>query len=201
MRVHTTTDPAVEPVSLNEAKIRLRYALTVGDAYSYDEIDSTLLSAIKDARIIVENDTDRALITQTREYYLDKWPDSDYITIPYPPLQSATVTYRLVDDSGYDNAITLDTDTVTEPGRLVLKPGKSWPDGKLYPDRPIKIVFICGYGDAPEDVPEPLRNAILLKVADADAFRGSLIAGVNVSVIPGRYDSLINHFRIYTRFK
>ncbi|MFA5761213.1 MAG: hypothetical protein WC877_05575 [Dehalococcoidales bacterium] len=201
MRLITETGPATEPISLAEAKIHLRLAATAAEAAAYTTEDTLLTRLIAVARIQTEQEIGRALITQTKEYYLDGWPRGDEIIIPYPPLQSATVTYRLEDDDDYDNTLsTVDTDIVSEPGRIILQPGETWPSGTLYSDKPIKIEFDCGYGDDADDVPETIRQAMLLKLTDLYEHRGQVVIGVAVNKINGAVDSLLASYKIWTEF-
>lgn len=199
MRITTKTAPDVEPVTKAEAKKHLRLATTDAEAAAYTTEDDLLDRLITTARIMTEQQTGRKLITQTLEYYLDEWPDGDEIKLPYPPLQSATVTYRLEDDDDYDNTLsTIDVDIVSQPGRVILQPGESWPSGALYPDKPIKIEFVCGYGDEAADVPESIRSAILLRITDLYEHRGEIVAGVSVGRIEGAIDSLLWPYREWT---
>jgi len=201
MRIVTTTAPVTECVSLEDVKFHLRLATTAAEAAAYTTEDDWLNRNIKSARLQVEHETGRALITQTRTYYLDEWPDKRYIKLPYPRLQSAVVTYRLEDDDDYDNTLsTVDTDIISEPGRVVLQPSESWPSGTLYTDKPIKIVMVCGYGDA-DDVPEDIKNAMLLMIEDAYNNRGEIVLGVSVGRIQGAVDALLRSYQIHTRFE
>ena len=199
MRIITTEAPATEPVSKADVKKHLRLATTDADATAYTTEDALLDRLIATARIITEQETGRALITQTKTLYLDGWPGGNEIRIPYPPLQSATVTYRLEDDDDYDNTLsTVDTDIVSEPGRLILQPDETWPSGTLYPDKPIKIEFNCGYGDASTDVPEGIKSAILLRISDLYENRGEVVTGVSVGKISGAVDALLRQYREWT---
>jgi uncharacterized phiE125 gp8 family phage protein len=200
MRITTTTAPTVEPVTLAEVKKHLRLATTEAGAAAYTSEDDLLNRLITVARTQAEQETGRAFITQTKTMYLDGWPDEDFIRLPYPTLQSAAVTYRLEDDDDYDETLsTVDTDIVSEPGRVVLQPNESWPSGTLYTDRPIKIVYVCGYGLA-DDVPENIKSAILLKISDLYENRGEVVMGVSVSKIADAVDSLLRQYRIWTEF-
>jgi uncharacterized phiE125 gp8 family phage protein len=199
MRITTTEAPTAEPVSKAEVKKHLRLATTDADATAYTTEDALLERLIATARIITEQETGRALITQTKTLYLDEWPGGNEIRIPYPPLQSATVTYRLEDDDDYDNTLsTVDTDIVSEPGRLILQPDETWPSEALYPDKPIKIEFDCGYGDETTDVPEGIRSAILLRISDLYENRGEVVTGVSVGKISGAVDALLRQYREWT---
>jgi uncharacterized phiE125 gp8 family phage protein len=201
MRISTTTAPTVEPVTLAEVKKHLRLATTEAGAAAYTSEDDLLNRLITVARTQAEQETGRAFITQTKTMYLDGWPDEDFIRLPYPTLQSAAVTYRLEDDDDYDETLsTVDTDIVSEPGRVVLQPNESWPSGTLYTDRPIKIVFVCGYGDSGNDVPAPIKAAILLRITDMYEHRGEVIVGLTTSRIQGAVDALLRQYRIFYEF-
>lgn len=200
MRITTKTAPDVEPVTKAEVKIHLRLATTDAEAAAYTTEDDLLNRLITVARTQAEQETGRAFITQTKTLYLDEWPGGNEIKIPYPPLQSATVTYRLEDDTGYDNTLsTVDVDTVSEPGRIVLQPNESWPSGTLYSEKPIKIEFDCGYGDA-DDVPEGIKSAILLRITDLYENRGEVVMGVSVGRITDAVDSLLRQYRVFSEF-
>ena len=164
--------------------------------------DDWLTRGIATCRTQAEQETGRRFITQTLTYYLKQWPTERYIKIPYPPLQSAVVTYRLSDDTDYDETLsTADVDIVSEPGRIVLQPDESWPSGTLYTDKPIKITFVCGYGDAASDVPANIKSAILLKLADLYENRGEIVIGVSVNRIADAVDSLLRQYRIWDEFE
>lgn len=127
--------------------------------------DAILTNNIIAARQEAENKLNRALITQTWNYYLDRFPSGDFIEIPLPPLQTIThVKYALSDDTDYDETFSTsyyDVDIVSEPGRVVLGYGDSFPSDTLRPMHPIQIRFIAGYGTAASTVPEIIRQWIL----------------------------------------
>jgi len=82
MALMISIHPTEEPIELSEAKTHLRVEI--------DDDDGLIQGMIKAARENCEAVTHRALITQTWKYYLDKWPDKDYIELPLPPLQSVS---------------------------------------------------------------------------------------------------------------
>ncbi len=94
--------------------------------------EDDLLSAIITAsREHVEDITRRALLTQTWDYYLDEFPCSDFIRLPFGNLQSVTsVKYK--DSDGTETTLTENTDYIVETngegcGRIVLPYGETWP--------------------------------------------------------------------------
>ena len=196
----TAATGITEPVTLTEVKKHLRLVTTTTEAEAYTTEDDLLNRLIIAARAQAEQETGRRFITQTLTYYLKQWPNESYIKIPYPPLQSATITYRLTGDDDYDNTLTTaDVDIVSEPGRIILQPNESWPSGTLYTDNPIKITFACGYGLAVA-VPDNIKSAILLKISDLYEHRGELVVGLQVNRIIGAVDSLLMQYRIHSEF-
>jgi len=103
------------------------------------------------------------LITQTWDYWLDRFPCEDIIDIPKPPLQSIThVKYYDTDntESTFSNTkYTVDTNDTQ--GRVFLNDGYSWADGdSLRQFKGVVIRFVGGYGDVASDVPEEYKQAI-----------------------------------------
>lgn len=178
MALMLVTSPAREPMTLAEAKDHLRV-----DGADDDALISELISA---ARRQAEESTRRALITQTWRLFLDRWlmkssiardwregvtegadirADPGSVEIPRPPLQqvASVKTYDESDAATTWAASNYFVDTASQPGRLVRRTGASWPT----PGRAangIEIEFAAGYGDNPGDVPEALRQGMLLLV-------------------------------------
>lgn len=134
------TPPAALPVTLAECKTHCRIDGTMDDGY----LQSLMFQATAQA----ENITRRALVTQTWLYYLDEWPDGDFIELPFGCLQSVTsIKYKDSDGTEYTFSTDYyDADTTHDPGSVVLEYGESWPSETLYPSNPIYIQFVCGYG-------------------------------------------------------
>lgn len=191
MIIKQTAAPAVEPVSLTEAKSHLRVDISDDDDY--------ISGLIKSAREYIEGATRQALITQTWRLSLDAWPEGNEITIPKPPLQSVTsIIYK--DSDG--NSTTWSTsayivDSDSEPGRVVLAYGQSWPSVTLYPANPIQITFKAGYGDAASSVPQHLIHAIKFLVAHWYENREPVTVGAVARDVPLAVDSLIWLNRVY----
>jgi uncharacterized phiE125 gp8 family phage protein len=151
------TAPTVEPVSLSEAKLHLRVDGTDDD----DLITGLIVAARENCELV----TRRALVTQTRELTLNKWPVYRGIHFPVLPLQSVTaITYT--PDEG--EAVVIDggdyvVDTVY--GRLVLKADAVWPTAALQVVAAIKVRYVAGYGSAVA-VPQAIKQAMLLLIGE-----------------------------------
>lgn len=160
-----TTPPALEPVSLSEAKAHLR----VGHGDEDDLIGKLIVAA----RRHLEQQTGLAFITQGWSCFRDSWPDENAVMLPVAPVQAISDVKVYGED---DNASTIDPahyflDNVSRPPRLMLRGSRIWPA----PGRSgngIEIRVTAGFGSAASDVPQPLREAMLLLVAHWYAHRG-----------------------------
>ena len=85
-----TAGPAVEPVTLAEAKAHLRVDGTAED--------TLIASLIVTSRLHVEAAVGLALITQSWSYFLDAWPPGPALKLPLRPVQSIAAV-RLYDEN------------------------------------------------------------------------------------------------------
>jgi uncharacterized phiE125 gp8 family phage protein len=153
-----TAGPAVEPVTLAEAKAHLR----VDSPYE----DSLIASLILAARLHVECALNLALITQSWSLYLDCWPKTGQVPIPLGPVSavSAVRVYNGADQAAIVAPNLYCADMVSRPARLACRTGCAWP----IPGREvngIEIAFEAGFGATGVAVPAPLKQAILLLAA------------------------------------
>ena len=153
-----TTPPAVEPLSLAEAKEHLKVEV---------DVDDNLISRlITTARQHVEKQIDKVMIDQTWLIYLSDWPGTSEVKLPVAPI-SAVNDLRTWSSDGI--ASTVDpshyyADLADTPQRLVLRGSRIW----LKPSQVangIEIEVIAGYGPDGVSVPAPLRTAMLLLIA------------------------------------
>lgn len=173
MGLSLVTAPAVEPVTLAEARLHLKSDTDV-------TADDTLISAlIVAARELAEAETRRALITQTWKLTLDEFPaDCDPIRVPRPNLLTVTgITY--VDTDGATQTLASSTYTVLTdrlPGEIHLAYDEEWPETRAVPNA-VAVTFTCGYGAAASAVPGPIKAAMLLDIGDLYVNRESAIVG------------------------
>ncbi|WP_249695636.1 phage head-tail connector protein [Stappia sp. WLB 29] len=156
MTAIVTTPPAVEPVTLEEARAQLR--VTSG------EEDALLGRLIAAARAQIELATRRALIAQGWRLYLDAWPPGRVVRLPVAPVASVEAV-TVYDGDGLPVALDpadFRLEAATSPPRLKVR--TSAPAG-IKGFNGIEIDFTAGYGADPATVPGPLRQAVLLLVA------------------------------------
>jgi uncharacterized phiE125 gp8 family phage protein len=189
MKTTIKTAPTKEPITRTLFKEHGRITTTDDDDY----IDNL----IKAVRRQVEQVTGRALITQTWEYFMDGWPRGDYFKLPYPPLQSVTSVKYLESDATISTMSSGEyiVDTDSEPGRVVLDYGESWPSETLLPANPIYTEFKCGYGDNRLDVPDDIRHAMLMLCAHYYEMREPTITGTILTPVPDTVDRLLADHR------
>lgn len=187
------TPPAVEPVTLAEAKAHIRSTLTAEDVW--------VTSCIKASRSYAEQVLNRAILPQTLDYFADAFPGANCkysISLPMAPLQSiSSVKY-------YDEAGVLQTlaatqyqvDISQDPGRVRLASGSSWPTIK---DQfgAVQIRFIAGYADV-ASIPEEIVLAIKLLIGHFDKNREDTISGTIIAKIPTGVDALLWPHRVWT---
>ncbi len=159
MSLTLITPPALEPVTLAEAKAHLKL-----DTAAEDTLIASLIAA---ARARAEWHTGRALVTQGWTLWLDAWPHEAIAEIPLPPLQAVTAVALHAPDNVRTALETsaYRVDTASEPGRLVFE----MEPPVLRRFNAVEIAFTAGYGSA---VPAAVKEAVLEIVAELYTHRG-----------------------------
>lgn len=192
--------PAVEPITLTEAKLHLRLATTVALAEAYTSEDDLLNGLIQAAREQTEDYLGRSLVTQTRNLYLEAWPAGRTLTLPYPPLQSVTGIYYYADGDVAETTMSssdYDVITAVEPGKVVLVSDAYWPTTTLRPATPIRVQYVAGYGVA-TNIPAKVRQGMKLILTDLYENRGEVVVGVSAQRIPEALDRLFDASRMWS---
>ena len=140
MSLIITTQPSAEPVTLAEAKARLKLTSTADD--------TAITGYIVSAREFAERVSRRSLAQKVYKAYFDRFPSPGTpLRIPAPPLVSvATVKYL-------DSALVLQTwDSAEyfvaanqEPGLILPKPSNVYPSAAWMPDS-VEVQFMAGAG-------------------------------------------------------
>ena len=162
------TAPAVEPVTLAEAKAHCRVDTSADDALMQGYITT--------AREWVEDYIDRALVTQQLVMKLDAFPPE--IELPRPPMiasgtaTSVTITYVTGEAGGTAtlSASEYRVDRDSTPGAIRTLYGGSWPS-HLLDQNSVTVSWWAGYGDA-ASVPQRVKSALLMCVHELYEKRG-----------------------------
>lgn len=210
-----TQEPAAEPISLAVAKAYL--GLDPSDTSS----DSLIQIHIKAARRFCENYTNRSFITQTLQFWMDRFPAGDRpsmgwfdgtregalvqilgstapIEFPRPPFQSLVSLETFGTD---DQASTFDKSNVVEnpdvePGIIFLKVGQIWPVN-LRPRMAVKVTYKAGYGDTADSLPGELAQACLLLVSHFFDNRQPISEGAAIEA-PLSVRALLDPYKVRT---
>ena len=182
------TEPTAEPLTLTEVKDSLRDTPVEDDA-----LVSVLITA---ARRAAEAHTHRVFVTQTWDYFADKFPASaiTFLELPRPPLVSVT-SIKYTDTDGVQQ--TWDSskyvvDTHAERGRILPAWSEIWPSTRQVMNA-VEIRFVAGYG-VPDDVPEDIRTAMLLQINHLYDHRQSVVIGAIGTVLPLGVKALLSPY-------
>ena len=186
MGLTPTVAPASEPVTLGELKDHLR----IGGGN--DDSELTILNEA--ARMNVEHYQKRQLITATYTLSMDRFPLSDTIWMPVPPLISvASISYEdLAGDTQTFAAANYQVETSGERGSITLEPNQTWPDTESERRNAVTITFDAGYGTTAAKVPRTTRLAIMMLVAHWFENREPVVTGTIVTSFPMHVQSLMD---------
>lgn len=181
MEPRLVTAPAEEPVTLAEAKAHLRL--------EHNEDDVYVESLITAARQYVEQICWRRVVTQEWELVLGGFPGADEISLAKEDLKSVE-SVQYVDANGDEQTLSPDVyavDAVSEPGRVVLAPGQSWPATAEREDA-VRVRFKAG-------CPRPVAQAILLLVSQMYEHRTPEVHGA-LAQVHFAVDALLAPYRV-----
>lgn len=187
MSLVMTSPPAVEPVTVADAKAHMRIDTAAEDVL----IGSLLLTS----RLHIETALSLALVTQSWKMTLDRWPKARGIALPLAPLR-AVDGVRVKDASG--NAVIVPeqsylVDLASRPPRIVWN--NSVPPQPGIAAKGIEIDLTAGFGDSAASVPAPLKHAILMLTAHWYEHRDPEDIGSDQARIPDAVSDLIQPFR------
>ena len=136
------TAPTAEPVTKEEAKLRLRITST-------DE-DTLITSLITAARQAFEDAASATVLLTTYDYALQSWPSGPIVLPRATPLVSVTsVTYTDSDDvATVWSSGEYDLDTHSYLGSIRPGYGESYPSFTRRPVNPIIVRYVAGAADA-----------------------------------------------------
>lgn len=158
------TPPALEPVTLTEAKAHLRVDSTDDDVYI-----ATLITA---AREWVEQYLDRTLVHTQWVMRFDKFPDSgiEPVELPRPPMVTSgtatAVTVTFTQEQGSTSTYSTAeyrVDRHATPGTILPIYGSTWTPHRQ-DDNAISVTWWAGYGANGSSVPAAIRHAMLMLI-------------------------------------
>jgi len=183
------TDSTFELLTTTDAKKHLRVEHTDDDAYIAD------LS--KGWRRWLEDRTSRSFALQTLDYFDDGFPDgSDPIEVPRGPVTSITsVKYTTTTSTTAQTlaATAYVVDKTSEPGRIALKSGQTWPTNTLRDVNGVEVRYTAGFAtSATAAFEEEARSVLRLLVGSSYANREAVVVGSINTKLHFAVESLIS---------
>jgi uncharacterized phiE125 gp8 family phage protein len=165
--------PAVEPVTLAEAKAHLRVDIATDDAL--------ITSIIKAAREWCEEYLDRSLVHTQWTMRMDSFPHE--FVLPRPPMATSgtvtatTITYTLETQSVETlDPATYRVDRHDTPGRIRVVYAGTWP-AHLFDENSVTVTWYGGYGADGTSVPAAIRSAMLMIISSLYEHRTAVLTG------------------------
>lgn len=176
--------PATEPISLAGAKLFLRL--------DHDDEDELITDFIQNAREQIETLCGCSLIRRERRITFAP-PFKLTLYLKAAPIETVSAVTLYLQD-GTEESLDLSSLTIN----LRANPAQIKPKALSlfgYHNRPdvqaITVDLVAGYGDTPEDIPMPLRQAMLLLIGQAYEAR----SGGELPAIPMMVDALVMPYR------
>ena len=189
MNLYRSVAPALEPVSISEAKAFLR--ITDSDQ------DTEVSGLISSAREYVEAALNRSLMTQTWVLRLRCFEEP--IVLPNPPLISvSSITYLDIDGTSQTLSSSVYTvDTYREPSGIVLAYAQSWPSTRDQINA-VTITYTAGYGGSSDTVPASIKHAIKILISHWYENREPVITGSIIQEVPLSVDAILTPFKVWS---
>lgn len=139
-----------EPITLSEAKEYLRIN------YDSEEHDAMIESLVSSARTRIEDYCRRSIVAQSRLARVFSIPQGGFVLLPFPEILSVeSVKRRQADGSFYE--FDVGKDLVVETGEMGgFRFSNRETGGDLF------VEYRAGYDADLEDIPAPLKHAILI---------------------------------------
>jgi uncharacterized phiE125 gp8 family phage protein len=181
-------DATTEPVSVAEAKLHLRV--------DHDEEDLLIGGLITAARQLAEGQMQRTLISTTWQMTTDAFGEA--LRLEWPRVLGVE-SLQYVDEDGVLATLdpadyVLDNSNDVSPAYLVPAFEKAWPTTRAEINT-VRVRYVAGFGSSPADVPQSIRQWILLHVGAFYANREA-VAGKQMTALP-YLCGLLEPFKVY----
>jgi len=181
MRYKIISPPRHEPVDLASAKDQMRVL--------HNQEDDLIKSYVAAAREWSEGYTNRFLVRQLIDVYLDDFEDG--LTLPYAPIDSVeSISYIALDGE----VVTLNSNeyrSYPDESGVDIEPVESWPLTAAQREA-VTIRCYVGYGEDYQ-VPHTVKLAIKMLAAHWYVNRES-VAAIKLEDVPFGISSLLGHY-------
>ena len=188
MQFRLLSGPAIEPVSLADAKAHLRVDQT------YD--DSLIASLIAVARAQVEQETSHAMVHQTWRVAVHRWQTGRRIVLPRTPAVQL-IEIRSIASDGQSELVPIadfqlnahDAPATVEP---IHQRAFHFTSGVV---QHVEIDYLAGFGSDVSSVPQALKQAILMLVGHLYETREAASTSQQ-AIAPKGYDDLLRPYKM-----
>ena len=188
MKTYQVITPAsTYPVSLTEAKSHLKVDTSADDTY--------IESIIKAATQLSEEYTNRFFIDTVIEQYASSFAELQTL---FKSKVSAVAHVKYYDsDNSLQtlSATVYDTQLNYEPSQIQLADSQNFPSITKRNDA-VLARYTVGYGSAASDVPEIIKQAILLTIGNFYENRNSVITGKTATELPMNVKWLLDTYKV-----
>ena len=175
------------PISLTEAKSHLKVDTTADDTY--------IESIIKAATQLSEEYTNRFFIDTVIEQTCSSFSELEALfkskvsAVAHVKYYDSNNSLQTLDTSIYDVQLNY------EPSQIQLVDGKTFPDITKRNDA-VLARYTVGYGSSASDVPEIIKQAILLTIGNFYENRNSVIIGRIATELPQNVKWLLDTYKV-----
>tara|TARA_R110002050_G_scaffold179110_3_gene312316 strand:- start:1401 stop:1991 length:591 start_codon:yes stop_codon:yes gene_type:complete len=194
MKTYTSTPSSILVVSLIEAKLHCKIDVTTDD--------SLITNLISAATHLSEEYTNRFFINTDVTMVCSDWIDLDWLFKNNVTFDYSTNTIKYYAPNDGNSLTTWDSSNYNvlseyQPTKVSLIENKSFPDIQQRPDA-ISITYTAGYGASASDVPQEIKQAILLTIGNWYANRESVVVGRIATELPLNVKWLLDTYKILT---
>ena len=175
------------PVSLTEAKAHLKVDTTADDTY--------IESLIKAATQLSEEYTNRFFINTVIDQTCSSFKELETLfkskvnDVQYVKYYDSDNSLQTLSATVYDKMLSY------EPSQIQLADGQSFPSITKRNDAVIAR-YTVGYGSSASDVPEIIKQAILLTIGNFYENRSSVVIGRIATELPQNVKWLLNTYKV-----
>jgi uncharacterized phiE125 gp8 family phage protein len=149
----------------------MKFVLNLGETKAFTRLsdsteDGVLTLCLETAHFLIEAFLGQKLLTQ--ECVLPIKPIQSRIKLPYGPVQCVTSVTAILPT--LPDSVACQYTWKDQTVDVIL------PEAIKQKSQSLIVAYKCGYGDNPQDVPAPIRQAILMACADLFEHRGDVPA-------------------------
>jgi uncharacterized phiE125 gp8 family phage protein len=175
------------PVSLTEAKSHLKVDTSADDTY--------ITSIIKAATQLSEEYTNRFFINTTLKQFASSFKEIETLfkskvsAVNHVKYYDTNNTLQTLSPNVYSKQLEY------EPAQIQLAHNQSFPTITKRNDA-VEVEYVVGYGSSASDVPEIIKQAILLTIGNFYQNRASVITGKTATELPMNVKWLLDTYKV-----